>query len=199
MAQLRFTRFFLVFVILFSASQAFSQQLDAIYVNPDMSLANYDRILLSDLNIASAKVVPPAWVEGKDRNPRRWAIKEQGIQAMQKAFREAVTEHLTANNGYEVVTTPADKTLEATVIIISLTPYALAEDNVVTKGTGELTMQVSLRDALTNKLLAIYEGPQQVGEAYQERTDLSALNDLKSLFDDWGKRIREAMDQAHQK
>ncbi|MYM62356.1 DUF3313 family protein [Pseudomaricurvus sp. HS19] len=197
MVQRRLTRYFFLLALLVPAAQAFSQTLEVIYRNPEMSLANYDTIFLDDLNIASAKMVPPAWVEGADRNPTRWEIKPEGVKAMQKAFRAAADEHIAGNGGYKIVSAPEAKALEVTVYIISLTPYALPEDEVVTKGTGELTMQVTLRDSITNKLVAILEGPQQVGEAYHERTDLTALDDLKSLFDDWGKRLRGAMDESH--
>ncbi len=197
MAQRRFTLCFFLLVLLLPGSYAYSQSLEVIYRSPELSLANYDRILLDDLNIASAKMVPPAWVEGEARNPRRWEIKPEGVQAMQKAFRDVADEYITGNGGYKIVSAPEAKALEVTVYIVSLTPYALPEDEVVTKGTGELTMQVTLRDSLTNKLVVILEGPQQVGEAYHERTDISALKDLKSLFVDWAKRLRTAMDDAH--
>ena len=85
------------------------------------------------------------------------------------------------------------------IAIVSLTPYALPDEKVVTKGSGELTMQVELRDALSRELLAIYEGDQPVGEEYQENTALSAEHNVKALFATWGKKVRDALDEDHGK
>ncbi|WP_439136487.1 DUF3313 family protein, partial [Pseudomaricurvus sp.] len=148
---------------------------------------------------ASAKVIPPVWVEGEDRSPKKWMLQEDSVKAMQEAFRQVITAQVSENGGYTIVDEVEPGTLEITVIVISLTPYAQRNEKVITKGSGELTMQFSLRDARSGKLIAIFEGQEQVGQEYQERSDFSAMKDLNKLFDSWGKRIRRAMDKSHEK
>jgi len=70
---------------------------------------------------------------------------------------------------------------------------------VITKGSGEIRIQVTLRNAMTGVLLAIYEGDQQVGDQYQENTDLASRKDAQALFVVWGQKIRKALDDAHEK
>ena len=52
---------------------------------------------------------------------------------------------------------------------------------------------------MTGVLLAIYEGDQQVGDQYQENTDLASRKDAQALFVVWGQKIRKALDDAHGK
>jgi hypothetical protein len=76
-------------------------------------------------------------------------------------------------------------------------PYAEIDQKVTTRGSGEMRIQAELRDAQSEELLAIYEGPQEVGQNYKANTDFARIENLKGLFDFWGRRIRELMDEDH--
>jgi len=89
--------------------------------------------------------------------------------------------------------------LELTVRIVSFMPYAQREDKVITKGSGEMRISATLRDGQDGQLLAIYEGPQEVGSDYNENTDFTREKNLKKLFDSWGRRVRLALDEDHGK
>jgi len=58
---------------------------------------------------------------------------------------------------------------------------------------------VQVRDAQSGTLLGIYEGPQEVGKEYNENTDFARQQNLKLLFESWGARVRNAMDEDHGK
>lgn len=168
-------------------------KLDTYYQKPGLNLADYDTILLDPLSVSNAKVVPPPWAE--DDSPRAWGLNADDIQHLKAAYRSQMKEQLQTDGGYALVAEPTEGALEVSVAIISLTPYAKRDEKVVTKGTGELTVQVQLRDAMSRKLLAVYEGEQQVGEQYQENTRLSAENNLKQVFAQWGEKLRLEMDK----
>ena len=187
-----------VFVLsLLLAPALAAQELQRIYTNPDLSLDQFDKVMLDPINFASAKIIPPVWAE--DKNPRKWSLNQKNFKPVQKAFQEVVSEQVQSNGGYPVVMEADDKTLGVHIEIVSLTPYAQRDEKVQTKGSGEMVMQATLRNARTGELLLIIEGPQQVGDHYQENTDLGKFNDLKSLFTEWGKSIRRVLDKAHSK
>lgn len=190
---------FLAACVLTLTVRADSGVLKTYYERPGLDLSAYDKILVDPLALSNAKVVPPPWVEGKDRQPHKWALNQDDINYTKQAYRAAMQQQLETEGGYAIVAEPGEGVLEIAIAIVSLTPYAQQGENVITKGSGELTMQVELRDALTRELLAIYEGDQEVGQEYQENTRLSAEHNLQQLFAQWGKKVRDAMDADHGK
>jgi hypothetical protein len=182
-----------------ASAQRTMGQLTTYYEQAGLNLSSYDKVLLDPLLVSYAKVVPPPWVEGKDRLPHNWAIDPTDIATMKNAYRDAMVAQLQSNDGYTIVDEPAEGALELTIAIISFTPYAKMDEQVITKGTGELTMQLQLRDAMTRKLLAVYEGQQSVGEEYQEHTRLTVEHNVQQLFSQWGMKVRLALDANHRK
>ena len=188
---------FLAACVLAVTVRAESGELKTYYERPGLNLSAYDKILVDPLALSNAKVVPPPWVEGKDRQPHKWALNQDDINYTKQAYRAAMQQQLETEGGYAIVAEPGEGVLEIAIAIVSLTPYAQVGEKVITRGSGELTMQVELRDALTRELLAIYEGDQEVGQEYQENTRLSAEHNLQQLFAEWGRKVRDAMDEDH--
>jgi hypothetical protein len=182
--------------ILFCASVN-AQNLSEVYVSTEADLSDFSKVILRDLVTQGAQIIPPVWVQGDERDPHKWTMSKKNAGLLQEGFQAAIKEKLEENGGYPVVTNEADGVLEIRVGLISLTPYAQRGEKVITRGTGEIRIQVTLRNAMTGVLLAIYEGDQQVGDQYQENTDLASLNDAQALFVVWGQKIRKALDDAH--
>jgi hypothetical protein len=187
-----------VLCILLSANVS-AKKLTEVYVNSEADLSDFSKVILRDLVTQGAQIIPPVWVQGDERDPHKWTLSKKNVRLMQEGFQAAIKEELEGNDGYPVVTEESEGVLEIRVGLISLTPYARRGEKVITKGTGEIRIQLTLRNAMTGVLLAIYEGDQQVGDQYQENTDLSSRKDAQALFVVWGQKIRRALDDAHEK
>jgi len=174
----------------------FAAPLNAEYERPGVDYATYDKLIINDLDVDDTKILPPPWTEDKSF---KWTISERNIGALQKEFHDSMREQISGNGGYTVVTDPDDGVMELTLTIVSFMPYAERKEKVITKGSGEMHISVQVRDAESGMLLAIYEGPQEVGKEYNENTDFARQQNLKLLFDSWGARVRNAMDEDHGK
>ncbi|MGI9342585.1 MAG: DUF3313 family protein [Gammaproteobacteria bacterium] len=174
----------------------FAAPLNAEYERPGVDYASYDKLIINDLDVDETKILPPPWTEGK---AFKWKVSERNIGALQKEFHESMREQISGNGGYPVVTESDDGVMELTLKIVSFMPYAERKEKVTTKGSGEMHISVEVRDAQSGTLLAIYEGPQEVGKEYNENTDFARQQNLKLLFDSWGARVRNAMDEDHGK
>jgi hypothetical protein len=152
--------------------------------------------MIDTLGVADARVIPPPWVEGKDRNPKKWQLNSKDIQWLKDNYRAAMKEQIEAVGGYAVVSEPRPEALIVDVKIVSLTPYAQRDEDVITKGTGELTIQAELRDSMTRELLAIYEGDQDVGSEYQQNARINKEHNVNALFAAWGEKLRRMMDES---
>jgi hypothetical protein len=174
----------------------FAAPLNAEYERPGVDYALYDKLIINDLDVDDTKILPPPWTEGKSF---KWKISERNIGALQKEFHDSMREQISGNGGYAIVTDAGDGVMELTLTIVSFMPYAERKEKVITKGSGEMHISVQVRDAQSGTLLGIYEGPQEVGKEYNENTDFARQQNLKMLFDSWGARVRNAMDEDHGK
>jgi len=173
-----------------------SKALTKFYEKPGLDISSYDAVMIDTLGVADARIIPPPWVEGKDRNPKKWQLNSKDIQWLKDSYRAAMKEQIEASGDYAVVSEPRPEALILDVKIVSLTPYAQRGEDVITRGSGELTIQAELRDSMTGELLAIYEGDQDVGSEYQQNVRINKEHNVKILFAAWGEKLRLMMDES---
>ncbi|MDJ0926524.1 MAG: DUF3313 family protein [Gammaproteobacteria bacterium] len=173
-----------------------SKPLNIVYERDGLDLGRYNKVLLATLGLEHARVVPPPWVEGDSRQSQEWQLDDADTAWLTHAYFTAMQEQIEKIGGYPLVEDSADDALILGVEIVSLTPYALPGEEVLTKGTGTLIMQATLRDSITGELLAIYEGEQDVGTEYVPANRISAEHNANELFNAWGTKVRLIMDDS---
>ena len=173
-----------------------SKALTQVYEKDGFNIGRYNQVMIDTLGVADARVIPPPWVEGKDRNPKRWQLNSKDIQWLKDNYRAAMKEQIETIGGYAVVSEPSPDAFILDDKIVSLTPYAQRSEDVITRGTGEMTIQAELRDSMTGDLLAIYEGDQDVGSEYQQNARINKEHDANKLFAAWGETVRLMMDES---
>ncbi len=168
------------------------QPLKVRYEQPGVDYSKYHSLLIDELDVATTKIVPPPWKADK---PFSWKVTEKNFAALQAAFTESMRDQISANSGYPIVAEPGPGILEFNLRIVSFMPYANRDEQVTTRGSGEMRIHVEIRDSQSGDLLAMYEGPQEVGQDYRVNSDFTRQDNLKSLFDNWGRRIRAVLDE----
>lgn len=176
-----------------------SKPLTFIYEKDGLDLGRYNKVLLLTLGLEHARVVPPPWVEGAAAESQEWELDDADVAWLTHAFFTAMKEQIEGVGGYPLVEDSADDAFILDVEIVSLTPYALPGEEVLTKGTGTLIMQATLRDSITGELLAIFEGEQDVGTEYNPANRISAEHNANELFNAWGTKVRLIMDESRGK
>ena len=178
------------------SSETVVRDLDVYYEKEGVSLADYDAILIDTLGLDDARIVAPPWDE-EDSSPKKWTLTNSDAKWLRKSYREAMQAEISGNGGFAIVDEPAKGVLMLDIEIIYLMPYARKGDKLTTRGFGEMLVQAQFRDAMTGELLGVYEGKQDVGSEYQQNTRLNNENSLRDLFQYWGARVRQIMDEAH--
>lgn len=172
------------------------ENLKSYYIKEGLDLSRYNKVFVDRLKVIDARVIAPPWYEGDNKAPRKWRLTNKDVEFLRDSYRTAMIERLQAG-GYEVVEgIETDDVIILDMEIITLMPYARKGEDVQVRGFGELKAQATLRDGLTSELLAIFEGPQDVGSEYQQNSRMNAENNLKELFDVWGDRMRSLMDNS---
>lgn len=172
------------------------------YIRHDLDLGKYAKFRLGALNLDNAQVLKPAWED----DPEPWTFQPGDREAVQKLFRDIMTEELSKDGGYPVVTDRGDDVMALEVEILSITPYvkpgSVAEQGgfvVSTLGSGDVVVSAEFRDSTTRELLILLEGERTIGDEYREVSRENHEENVRKLFTNWGQRIRRAMDEAHGK
>ena len=172
------------------------ENLKVYYLKEGADFGQYSKVQIADLKLGYARVIAPPWYDGEDKGARKWELTDKDITFLRQSYREAMTAALEADDGYPVVTESGTDVIILDIEIVTLMPYARKGEKVQTRGFGELVAQATLRDGATGELLGIFEGSQDVGSEYQQNTRLNGEKSLRALFEVWGSRMRQVMDQS---
>lgn len=178
------------------------------WVKPDADFAAYDEIML-DLVSISYKRKPTT-----TRYPRtgsNFALTEPQMEDLKRYFREAFAKELSQGEHYELVETPGPQTLRVAAEIIDLvikvpTQVSTGSERLFTSSTGEMTLLMELRDALSGEILARVSDRREARAAGRGRglndlyysTAVTQAEDVRRVFRRWAQILKARLDQIHE-
>jgi len=168
------------------------EQLEPYYQKSGLDLSGYSKVLIAPLGVTATVVVAPPWVTAQERATQRWELTSDDEKWLRQSYQTAVRSEI--GQRFEVVDEPGEGVLIVRIELVSIMPFARKGEDVQTQGFGIIVAQAQLRDGASGELLAIYEGPQRIGDQYQQNTRLNSENSLKHVFEIWGARIRMYME-----
>jgi len=185
-------------ILFFSGSLLAKDKIPAKYIKPDIDLAAYKKVQIRPLNLDDMLVLKPAWEQD---NTEQWQLKIKEISTIQKLFMDAMQKELSASGSYKLVTTSAADVLLIEVEILTITPYVKPgtknEDGgqtIETLGSGDLVFSAEFRDSKTRELLILVEGERTIGDKYKKLSRENHMKNVAGLFEKWGRKIRETLD-----
>ena len=175
-----------------------------VYVDPAASLTPYNKVMLLDSYVAFKK----NWA----RDQRRTSIDRRGPTAREieeikqnlaTEFRKVFVEQLT-ENGYEVVTEPADDVLLVRPAIINLDVNApdtqqAGRSRTYVESAGEMTLYVELYDSVTGDIIAKAMDAQAdrgFGGYYTWANSVTNRAAADRILKGWAQLLVGALDQA---
>lgn len=175
----------------------------ASYVKPDVDFSVYKRVMVRPLNMDSMEVLKPAWEQDSDEE---WTANPENRPLVQELFIEAMKEELENKGGYPLVNEAAEDVMRIEAEILSVTPYVKpgtpfsdGKFEVYTLGSGDVAFSAEFRDSTTREMLILVEGERAIGDEYRELSRDNHIANIKSLFAQWGAKVRESLDKAHGK
>ena len=177
--------------------------LDNVYVRPNVQFAPYKSVQLEPTPVEFQK----NWEKSFDFSNRPSAEDMQKIRTkLSELMREGFTEEL-VKNGYTVVDTPADDTLQVKTAIIDLFINApdLSNPGITrsfTTSAGSMTLVLEARDGPSGQLLARVVDSRSESSAGGHLTWTNAATnttDAKRMIAEWAKRLRQALDKLNGK
>lgn len=173
-----------------------------VYAKPDVDLSQYNRIYLTEPQIAFKK----SWLRTQNSIPNQ-TVRKEDMERIKKElaelFMEVFREELQNNGGYVLVDGIADDVLIVHPAIIDLDVFA--PDTPGTAGTrsaipsaGTMTLYIELIDSVTgDKLVKAMDN-----KFDRTRTRIQARNRMRNeaaarqMIGEWASLLRQALDEA---
>jgi len=171
------------------------------YIKSDLDLTKYNKVMVKPLDMDNAEVLKPSWEQG---STEEWVFEKGVGEDIQKYFMDAMHQQLEEVGGYPLVTKSGPDVLRVEVEVLSITPYTKPGTQsgdekgfkIQTLGSGDLVISAEFRDSQTRELLILAEGERVIGDEYKTLSPENHIKNLKSLFSDWGKKIRDSLDKG---
>jgi hypothetical protein len=179
--------------------------LDNVYVRPNVEFPPYKTVMIDPVQVEFSKDWDPN--DTRDISRRLDAQDLQNIKnEVAKLFRASFADELT-KGGYPLIDQPQADTMRVMPAIINL--YINAPDTMsagrsrtYTTEAGHMTLVMEIRDGPTGQLLARVVDARTAGGmgGYMTWTNSTTNRaDAQVEFDDWAKRLRNALDRLNGK
>ncbi len=183
--------------------------LDAVYWSEGATLAGYDQVMISDVDVAFKK----DWQRDQNRN-RRSATSRITAEDMAR-IRAAVAEGFTAifvseleEAGYAVVDQPGDRVLALEPSIVDLDVHApdvsMRQPGITrtyTTSAGEMTLKMALIDSGSNSLIGRIIDERRSRDTGRLRYGGAITNrqEANVMFRAWARALIKALDEAEER
>jgi hypothetical protein len=178
-----------------------------VWVKPDADFASYTAVQLDPVEIAYKRKPVETRLR---RNESNFALTEKQTSDFKRYFTEAFEKELAAASSWELASTPGPRVLRIQAAIIDLvikvpTRSLIGSDSVFTTSTGEMTLLMELRDALSGEILARVvdrrearaAGSGDIHDLYYSSAVTNA-DAVRRVFRRWAQILRARLDQIRE-
>jgi hypothetical protein len=178
-------------------------QFDASFILPGTNFGQYKKIILSDLDLTSTKIIKPS-------SPRAfeeaWELDKDDRKYYQEKYTESASRFL-FDSAYSLSDKPAADTLVLKTKITEIAPLASKDDfksrpnliDVYSQGFGRMTITFELYDSVSNKLVAIDSDEHDLGQIWEKNNRAQNNMQIKLAFDYWLRNLKRELETVNKK
>ena len=165
-------------------------KLDTTFVLSHANLGQYKKIVLTELNLSTTKIIQPTSKIGFNTP---WELNKDDIAYYQAKYTESAKEFLFDDGKYTAATAAGSDTLLLKAKITEIAPLASKDDfkgrpnimDVYSEGFGRVTIVFELYDSTSNKLLLVTSDEHDLGRIWEKNTRVQNNIQIKLAFDFW--------------
>jgi len=177
---------------------------DASYALPNANLMQYKKIILSDLDLSSTKIIKPNTSRPFDEP---WELNNDDRKYYQSKYVDSAKKFLFDDNEYVVATLPAADTLLLKTKITEIAPLASKDDfkgrpnlmDVYSEGFGRMTIAFELYNSVSNKLVMTVSDEHDLGNIWEKNNRVQNNFQIKLAFDFWMRNLKEELEHLAKK
>lgn len=178
---------------------------DGTFVAPNAQFAQYKKLFVEQLDLTDVKI-------RKQSNPSLvhdtpWELNDSDRRYYQERYTEALMNNLIVDGRYSTALQAGADVLSVRAKVLEIAPLASKDDfkgrpssvKVYSEGMGTMTLEISLYDSTSGKVLAIITDQRDLGKIWEENNRVTNNIQVRLAFDAWLKKLRSELDRLSAK
>jgi hypothetical protein len=175
-----------------------ASRFDGTFVAPGTNFSQYKKLLVEQLDMDTIEIIQPSSATNQNRP---WALSEQDKNYYQERYTQALISNLIADGRYTTAMGSAADVLRIKTRIVQIAPLATKDDSkgrpgivkVYSEGSGTMTIEMSLYDSMSGKLVGIITDKRDLGKIWEENNRASNNRQVRVAFDAWLRKLRQEL------
>lgn len=173
---------------------------DGTFVAPNAQFSQYKKLLVEQLDLSEVKIRQQT---GDKFNDTPWELNDRDRRYYQERYSEALMTNLIADGRFATSLQAGAEVLTVKAKVLEIAPLASKDDlqgrpnmmKVYSEGMGEMTLEISLFDSSSGKLLAIITDQRDLGHIWEENNRVTNNIQIRLAFNQWLRKLRTELDR----
>ncbi len=174
---------------------------DGTFVAPNAKFLQYKKLFVEQLDLTDVKIRKQAGVNSVNDTP--WELNDSDRRYYQDLYTEALMNNLILDGRYATAMQAAPDVMTVRAKVLEIAPLASKDDlrgrpmnmKVFSEGMGTMTLEISLYDSMSGKVLAIITDRRDLGRVWEENNRVTNNVQVRIAFNAWLKKLRTELDR----
>lgn len=177
---------------------------DGTFVAPNAQFAQYKKLFVEQLDMADVKIRKQSGNNFVNDTP--WELNDRDRRYYQERYTEALMNNLIVDGRYSTAMQAATDVMTVRARVLEIAPLGSKDDSkgrptnmkVYSEGMGTMTLEISLYDSVSGKVLGIITDQRDLGKMWEENNRVTNNVQVRLAFDAWLKKLRSELDRLSQ-
>jgi hypothetical protein len=174
---------------------------DGTFVAPNAQFAQYKKLFVEQLDMTDVKIRKQTGTNLINDTP--WELNDSDRRYYQERYTEALMNNLIVDGRFTTAMQAAPDVMTVRAKVLEIAPLASKDDmkgrpthmKVYSEGMGTMTLEISLYDSMSGKVLAIITDQRDLGKIWEENNRVSNNVQVRLAFNAWLKKLRTELDR----
>jgi hypothetical protein len=174
---------------------------DGTFVAPNAQFSQYKKLFVEQLDLTDVKVRKQSNTSIIYDTP--WELNDADRRYYQERYTEALMNNLITDGRYSTAMQAGKDVMTVRAKVLEIAPLGSKDDmkgrptgvKVYSEGMGTMTLEISLYDSTSGKVLAIITDRRDLGRIWEENNRATNNVQVRLAFDAWLKKLRSELDR----
>lgn len=175
---------------------------DGTFIAPGAQFSQYKKLFVEQLNMNEVKIRKQSSTNLMNDTP--WELNDADRRYYAERYTEALMNNLIADGTYATAMQAGPDVLTVSAKVLEIAPLASKDDmkgrpnrmKVYSEGMGTMTLEISLYDSVSGKVLAIITDQRDLGRVWEENNRVTNNVQIRQAFNHWLRNLRQELDQV---
>lgn len=174
---------------------------DGTFVAPHAQFAQYKKLFVEQLDMTDVKIRKQSSPNLISNTP--WELNDSDRRYYQERYTEALMSNLIVDGRYSTAFQAGTDVMTVRAKVLEIAPLGSKDDmkgrpgnmKVYSEGMGTMTLEISLYDSMSGKVLAIITDQRDLGRIWEENNRVTNNIQVRLAFNAWLKKLRTELDR----